>query len=173
MTVYALGDLVPSIHPDAYVHPDAVVIGNVTIGALSSVWPSAVVRGDDGAITIGERTSIQDGSIIHTTAWMPTTIGSGAVIGHMVHLEGCTIEDGALVGNGSIVLHEARVCTGAVVGSNAVVTGRTVVPPGAMALGVPAKIKEGAVKDPFMIEGPAMAYVERIARYKETLRVVG
>lgn len=170
MTVYALGDLVPNVHPDAYVHPDAVVIGNVTIGARSSVWPSAVVRGDDGAITIGERTSIQDGSIIHTTAVFPTTIGSRAVIGHMVHLEGCTIEDDALVGNGSIVLHQARVCSGAIVGSNAVVTARTVVPSGAMALGVPAAIKEGAVRDTSMIAAAAAAYVERIERYKSTLR---
>ncbi|MGI8662290.1 MAG: gamma carbonic anhydrase family protein [Acidimicrobiales bacterium] len=173
MTVYALGDLVPDIHPDAYVHPDAVVIGNVTIGALSSVWPSAVVRGDDGPITIGERTSIQDGSIIHTTAVYPTTIGSGVVIGHMVHLEGCTIEDDALVGNGSVVLHQARVCSGSIVGSNAVVTGRTVVPPGAMALGVPATIKEGAVGDTAIIALAAAAYVERISRYKGSLRPVG
>ena len=170
MTVYALGDLVPTIHPDAYIHPDAVVIGNVTIGALSSVWPSAVVRGDDGPITIGERTSIQDGSVIHTTAIFHTTIGSDAVIGHMVHLEGCIVEDEALVGNGSIVLHQARICSGAVVGSNAVVTGRTVVPTGAMALGVPAKIREGAVPDRTMISTAAAAYVARIPRYKDALR---
>lgn len=169
MAIYALGDQVPDIHPDAYVHPDAVVIGSVTIGAESTVWPSAVVRGDDGPITIGARTSIQDGSIIHTTPWVHTVIGSDVVIGHLVHLEGCTIEDAALVGNGSIVLHEARVCTGAVVGSGAVVPGRMVVPSGAMALGIPAKIKEGAA-DAQMIELAKQSYVERAKRYPRDLR---
>jgi carbonic anhydrase/acetyltransferase-like protein (isoleucine patch superfamily) len=170
MTVYALGDWEPSIHPDAYIHPDAVVIGNVTIGAFSSVWPGAVLRGDeDAGIRIGERTSIQDGSVIHTTAHLPTVVGSGSVVGHIVHLEGCTIEDAALVGNGSIVLHQAIVRTGAVVGSNAVVPGRMEVPSGAMALGVPAKIREGAANQA-MIDAAAQSYVDRSARYRKTLR---
>ena len=105
MPVYALGDLVPTIAPDAYIHPDAVVIGDVTVGSESTVWPGAVLRGDSGPITIGERTSIQDGSVVHTTEWAPTQIGSGCVIGHIVHLEGCIIEDDSLVGSGSVVLH--------------------------------------------------------------------
>lgn len=169
MAVYALGEHEPQIHPDAFVHPDATVIGQVTIGAQSSVWPGAVLRGDDGRITIGERTSIQDGSVLHTTSWFFTSVGNDCVIGHLVHLEGCTIEDGALVGNGSIVLHEARVCTGALVGSGAVVPNKMVVPSGAMALGIPAKIKPDAVH-PFMIEGPRDSYVARIPQYKAGLR---
>ena len=87
MPIYALGDQVPEIHADAYVHPDAVVIGSVRIGAGSSIWPTAVVRGDDGEIHIGERTSIQDGSILHTTSWSPTTVGNDVTVGHNVHLE--------------------------------------------------------------------------------------
>ena len=169
MAIYALGDQVPDVHPTAYVHPDAVVIGSVTIGAESSIWPSAVIRGDDGPITIGARTSIQDGSIIHTTPWVPTVIGDDVVVGHLVHLEGCTIQDGALVGNGSIVLHEAVVERGAVVGSGAVVPGRMVVPAGAMALGIPAKIKEGAA-DPEMISLAKDSYVARSKRYPQDLR---
>jgi len=168
--IYALGDWEPSIHPDAYIHPDAVVIGNVEIGALSSVWPCAVLRGDeDAGIRIGERTSIQDGSVLHTTALLPTIVGSGSVIGHIVHLEGCIIEDGALVGNGSVVLHQAIVRTGAVVGSNAVVPGRMEVPTGALALGVPAKLREGAANQE-MIEMAAQSYVDRSRRYREQLR---
>ena len=100
MAIYALGDKVPNVHADAYVHPDATVIGDVTIGAGSSVWPSAVLRGDYGSITVGESTSIQDGTIVHATFDKPTTIGSRCVVGHLAHLEGCTIEDGALVGSG-------------------------------------------------------------------------
>ena len=169
MALYALGDLEPQIDPTAYVHPDAVIIGDVRIGAQSSVWPSAVLRGDDGYIEIGARTSIQDGSIVHTTRELPTIVGDDCVIGHLVHLEGCRIEDGALVGNGSIVLHAAVVRSGAVVGSGAVVPGGMEVPAGAMALGVPAKIKEGAVR-PGMIDGPAESYVRRAARYPKELR---
>ncbi|HET7720829.1 MAG TPA: gamma carbonic anhydrase family protein [Acidimicrobiales bacterium] len=169
MATYALGDLVPSIDPTAYVHPDAVVIGDVRIGPASSVWPGAVLRGDDGHIVVGARTSIQDGSILHTTVELPTTVGNDCVIGHLVHLEGCTVEDGALVGNGSIVLHAAVISSGAVVGSGAVVTGGTVVPPGALAVGIPARIREGAA-NAAMITGARDSYVRRAARYPQELR---
>jgi carbonic anhydrase/acetyltransferase-like protein (isoleucine patch superfamily) len=169
MPIYALGEAVPHIDPTAYVHPDAVVIGDVRLGPESSVWPCAVLRGDDGVISVGARTSIQDGSVLHCTPVHATTIGADCVVGHLVHLEGCTIEDGALVGNGSIVLHDAVVGAGAVIGSNAVVTNRMHVPPGALALGVPAKIREGAA-DPAMIRLAAQSYVDRSRRFRETLR---
>ena len=109
MAIYALGDRVPQIDPTAFVHPDATVIGNVTIGPDSTIWPQAVLRGDYGSITVGARTSIQDGSVIHTTERHPTVIGDDCVIGHLVHVECCTIEDRALVGSGSIVQHS--MCT--------------------------------------------------------------
>lgn len=169
MPIYALGDIEPTIHPAAFVHPDAVVIGNVTIGELSSVWPCAVLRGDDGPITVGDRTSIQDGTVVHTTSEHPTRVGSDCVIGHLVHLEGCVIEDGSLVGNGSVVLHRAVVRSGALVGSNAVVTNDTDVPSGAMALGVPAKIRPDLVT-PEMIEEAAASYVDRARTYPTKLR---
>jgi carbonic anhydrase/acetyltransferase-like protein (isoleucine patch superfamily) len=105
MAVYALGHQVPDIHPDAYISPQAVIIGSVAIGAESSVWPGAVLRGDDGEIRIGARTSIQDGAILHTTPLQATVVGDECVMGHLAHLEGCTVHDGALVGSGSVVLH--------------------------------------------------------------------
>jgi carbonic anhydrase/acetyltransferase-like protein (isoleucine patch superfamily) len=169
MAVYALGDIEPRIHPGAYVHPDAVVIGNVEIGDESSVWPSAVIRGDDGLITIGARTSIQDGCVLHTTSHFPTTVGDDCVIGHLVHLEGCLVLDGSLVGNGSIVLHRARIGPGALVGSGAVVPNGMQVPTGAMALGIPAKLRPDSV-DADMIEQAKQSYVNRIARYRTELR---
>ena len=169
MPVYALGDQEPTIDGTAYVHPDAVVIGNVIIGAGSSIWPCAVLRGDDGVIRIGDRTSIQDGSILHCTAELDTVVGNESVIGHMVHLEGCTIEDRALVGNGAVVLHRAVVSSGSLVGSNAVVTAGVVVPPGAMALGVPAKMRENTV-DPDAIVLPMLSYVARAEMYRQQLR---
>ncbi|MGH9139121.1 MAG: gamma carbonic anhydrase family protein [Acidimicrobiales bacterium] len=169
MPVYALGDREPRIHPSAYVHPDAVVIGDVELGPESSVWPCAVLRGDDGRISIGARTSIQDGSVVHCTAELPTVVGADSVIGHLVHLEGCEIRDGALVGNAAVVLHRAVVHTGAVVASNAVVLAGVEVPSGALALGVPARIKGGAA-DPGMIEHAKDTYVRRIHRYTTELR---
>lgn len=169
MAVYALGDQVPEIDPDAYVHPDAVVIGSVVIGAGSSVWPSAVVRGDDGFVFIGERCSIQDGAVLHTTAFFPTTLGDDVTVGHLAHLEGCVVEDKALIGVGSIVLHDARVGREAIVGAGAFVGNRKVVPPLAMALGVPATIKEDAVT-PGHFDLGVESYVQRSARYRKHLR---
>ena len=116
MPIYALADREPTIHPDAFVHPDAVIIGSVEIGAFSSIWPGAVLRGDAGRIVIGARTSIQDNSVLHTTPVFPTIVGDDCVVGHIVHLEGCVIENGCLIGNGSIVLHAVRVHTGAKIG---------------------------------------------------------
>jgi carbonic anhydrase/acetyltransferase-like protein (isoleucine patch superfamily) len=100
-----------------------------------------VLRGDDGEIRVGERSSIQDGSVLHTTRDDPTVVGNECVIGHLVHLEGCTIEDRALVGNMAMVLHRSVVGTGAVVGANSVVLYDVDVPPGALAVGSPAVIK--------------------------------
>jgi carbonic anhydrase/acetyltransferase-like protein (isoleucine patch superfamily) len=167
--IYALGDQEPDIHPEAYVHPDAIIIGSVTIGAESSVWPTAVLRGDDGEIHVGRRTSIQDGSIIHTTPVHFTTIGDECTIGHKVHLEGCRIEDKALVGSGSIVLHNAVVGREAIVGAGAFVGNNKVVPPLAMALGIPATIKEHAV-EPGHFDMGMESYVHRAKRYREHLR---
>ncbi len=169
MPVYALGHQVPQIHPDAYISPEAVIIGSVTIGSESTVWPGAVLRGDDGEIHIGARTSIQDGAILHTTHFQPTTVGDECVIGHLAHLEGCTIHDGALVGSGSVVLHRAVVESGALVGAGAVVSGGTVVPARAMALGIPAKIRPDAVT-PEMIALGMQSYVKRGHRYRADLR---
>lgn len=169
MPIYALGEHEPSIDPDAFVHPDAVVIGRVRIGPYASVWPGAVLRGDSGDITVGARTSIQDGSVIHATETLPTVVGADCVIGHLVHLEGCVIEDEALVGSGSIVLHNAIVRRGALIGAGAVVPNNMEVPAGAMALGIPAKVKPGAV-DPAGISIAAEHYVENVTTYKAGLR---
>jgi carbonic anhydrase/acetyltransferase-like protein (isoleucine patch superfamily) len=172
MAIYALGEAVPTVDPTAYVHPDAVVIGNVRIGPEASVWPGAVLRGDGAPITIGARTSIQDGSIVHVTPVHATTVGAECVIGHLVHLEGCTIEDGSLVGSGAVVLHDAVVRSEALVGAGAVVSGGVEVPSRAMALGVPAKIRPDAVEPEMMIRMPMLSYVERGRHYREHLRRV-
>jgi carbonic anhydrase/acetyltransferase-like protein (isoleucine patch superfamily) len=172
MTVYRLGDQVPSIHPDAYVHPDAVVIGSVTIGAESTIWPNAVLRGDFGEITIGARSSIQDGTVIHAGPGFPTIVGNGCVVGHLAHLEGCTMQDDSLVGSGSVVLHHAVVETGATVGANAVVPNRTVVPADSLAIGVPIQIRPGKSSVEF-IRLSADEYVGNGHRFRESLVAIG
>lgn len=163
MPIYALGSKVPQIHPDAYVHPDAVIIGDVEVGAHSTVWPGAVLRGDRGRIVVGEMTSVQDGSVIHCTGTLDTVIGSRCVIGHMVHMEGCTIEDDCLIGSGSVLLHHVVVRRGALVGAQALVSQGTEVPERAMALGVPAKIRENAA--------PAEGFARNVETYVENGRI--
>jgi len=141
--VYALGDLVPHVDPEAFVHPDATVIGAVVIGPESTIWPQAVLRGDSSRIVVGARTSIQDGTVVHTTPGLDTVVGDDCVVGHLAHLEGCTVEDRALIGNGSIVLHRAVIESNALVGAGAVVPNDMRVPAYAMALGVPARVAKG------------------------------
>ncbi len=170
MAIYALGEVEPRIDPSAYVHPDAVVIGDVELGAEASVWPTAVLRGDQGGITIGARTSVQDGTVVHTTPIHPTRIGAECVIGHNVHLEGCHIGDRSLVGSGAVVLNGAVVEEEALVGAGALVSGGMVVPSRATALGVPAKIKPDSVDPERQIAMGMQIYLERGRTYREQLR---
>ncbi len=169
MAVYALEDLEPTIASSAFVHPDAVIIGSVTIGPESSVWPGAVLRGDGGDIRIGARTSVQDNAVLHTTPEWPTVVGDGCVLGHLIHLEGCTIEDDVLIGNAAMVLHRSVVRSGAIVAANSVVLNDVDVPSGALAAGSPAVIKPGRA-DLTLIQRSAAAYVERIVGYRTGLR---
>ncbi|MGI3224590.1 gamma carbonic anhydrase family protein [Streptomyces sp. GTA36] len=170
MPVYALGPCEPDIHPRAFVHPDAVVIGSVRIGAEASVWPGAVLRGDlGGRIEVGARTSIQDGTVLHTTEQWPTVIGPECVVGHNAHLEGRTAERRCLIGSGSVVLNRATVREGAVVGACALVPEDFEIPPKTMALGVPVRLREKEV-DPSWVEYAVRTYVDAAAHYRRDLR---
>jgi carbonic anhydrase/acetyltransferase-like protein (isoleucine patch superfamily) len=169
MAVYALGDLEPTIDPTAFVHPEAVIIGSVTIGPESSVWPGAVLRGDGGDIRVGARTSVQDNAVLHTTPEWPTIVGNGCVLGHLVHLEGCTVEDDVLIGNAAMVLHRSVIHSGAIVAANSVVLNDVDVPSGALAAGSPAVIKLDRANVE-MIRDSAAAYVARLAQYRTGLR---
>ncbi|HAN71325.1 MAG TPA: gamma carbonic anhydrase family protein [Actinobacteria bacterium] len=169
MPQYALGDRTPSIHPTAFVHPDAVLIGSVIVGPESSIWPTAVLRGDHGSIIIGSQSSVQDGTIVHCTATLDTVIGDRCVIGHNVHLEGCRIHDDSLVGSGSIVLHRAEVGPHALIGAGALVGNDKVVPPHARALGIPAQITPDVVR-PGDFSEPVATYVRNAHWYNAELR---
>jgi carbonic anhydrase/acetyltransferase-like protein (isoleucine patch superfamily) len=169
MALYALGDIEPEIDADAFVHPDCTIIGNVVVGPGATIWPQAVLRGDQSRIVIGARTSVQDGAVIHCTRELETIVGADCTVGHLAHLEGCVIEDGALVGTGSIVLHRVIVRSGALVGAGALVPGGMEVPAGAMALGMPAKLRQGAVQGD-QITHPVNEYQRNWARYRAELR---
>jgi len=171
MAVYALGDQVPDIHPSAYVHPAATVIGSVALGEEATVWPGAVLRGDYGTITVGARTSVQDGTVVHTTAPWPTVIGADCVIGHNAHLEGCVVEDRCLIGSGSVVLNRARVGARGVVGAGAVLTEGGSVPAGHTALGIPARARPGGIDEKWHAEAVAM-YVANGRRYAAELTLI-
>lgn len=168
MAMYAIDDRLPSVHSDAYVHPDAVIIGDVRIGAQASVWPGAVLRGDRGTIHIGARTSVQDGAVIHCTAELDTIIGSDCVIGHCAHIEGAVVEDGSLIGSGAVVLQRARIGSGAIVAAAALVPPGTEVPARATALGVPARIRPESA-DPDVIAHAVSTYIDN-ARWYAGLR---
>jgi carbonic anhydrase/acetyltransferase-like protein (isoleucine patch superfamily) len=172
MPVYALGELTPEIHPEAFVHPDAIVVGAVTIGAQASIWPAAVLRGDYGRIAVGELTSIQDGTVVHTTAEWPTVIGARCVVGHNVHVEGCTIGDDCLIGSGSIVLNRATVEAGAGVGAAALVPEDAIVPTGHIALGIPARPRPAPDLRDWIAEAVGL-YQDMAKRYRTDLRRIG
>jgi carbonic anhydrase/acetyltransferase-like protein (isoleucine patch superfamily) len=171
MPVYALGEQEPAIDPTAYVHPDAVIIGDVTVGPEASVWPGAVLRGDMGVIRVGARTSIQDNTVLHTTAEWPTVIGADCVVGHAAHLEGCTVEDRCLVGSGSVVLNRVHIGRDSVVGAQALVAEDTVVPAGTMMLGVPARPRPlDVAEQTAWIDYGVQEYLDKARRYRGELR---
>ena len=168
MALYALDGIAPVIHPTAYVHPDATVIGRVELGPEASIWPQAVLRGDYGEIRVGARTSIQDGTVLHTTEEWPTVIGDDCVVGHLAHLEGCSVGNRCLIGSNSVVLNRVVIGDGVLIGAGALVAEGTVVPPDHRALGVPARLRPGAGIAEHMDYAVAV-YVENAARYRRTL----
>lgn len=171
MPVYAFGDAEPSVDPSAYVHPDAIVIGDVVIGPESSVWPQAVIRADVGQVLIGARTSVQDGAVVVSGDDGSTVVGDDCVIAHLSSLSSCVVEDGSLVGSRAVVLDGAVVRSGAFVAAGAVVPESSEVPSGALAVGVPATLRPGAASAE-LIERNAARYVARTRRYPSDLRLV-
>jgi carbonic anhydrase/acetyltransferase-like protein (isoleucine patch superfamily) len=170
MAIYALGDLEPTIHPEAYVHPDATVIGDVRIAAHASIWPQTVLRGDHGYIEIGARSNVQDGCVLHCTGRHPTILGPSSAIGHSVHVEGATIGTGCLIASGSVVLNGSVIEDGGMVGAGAVLSYGFHVPSGHVALGVPAKTRPNKSFGPEMIAQVVDGYVSRGARFRTDLR---
>jgi carbonic anhydrase/acetyltransferase-like protein (isoleucine patch superfamily) len=144
----------PRVAASAFVAPTAVLIGDVEVGEESSIWFGVVIRGDNGPIRIGARTSVQDNSVIHVSREHATVIGSNCTIGHCVTMEDCVIEDGALIGSNAVILNNAKVGTRALIAAGAVVAAGATVPPATLNAGAPAVVKRD-------LDGSALAWVDQ------------
>jgi carbonic anhydrase/acetyltransferase-like protein (isoleucine patch superfamily) len=159
----------PEIAASAYIDPAAVIIGDVVIGADSSVWPCAVIRGDVHYIRIGSRTNIQDGAVLHVMRdEYPLLLGNDVTVGHGVTLHGCNIESRCLIGMGSIILNGVTIGAGSIVAAGTLLTERTAIPPGSLVVGHPGKIKRTLTGiDQASIDAYAQRYVEYKNIYRE------
>jgi carbonic anhydrase/acetyltransferase-like protein (isoleucine patch superfamily) len=150
----------PRIDSTAFIHPLAVILGDVTLGAHVSVWPTAVLRGDSDSITIGDDSNVQDGTIIHADAGVPTNIGNRVGIGHRAIVHGSTIEDDCLIGMGAILLNGVHVGSGSIVGAGAVCREGMRIPPNSLVVGVPGKvIRETTAAERERIKATVDAYL--------------
>jgi carbonic anhydrase/acetyltransferase-like protein (isoleucine patch superfamily) len=140
MPLYDFEGKTPKIHTSVFVAPTASVIGDVVIGEGSSVWPSAVIRGDFNKITIGKYTSVQDNTVIHTTPWNPAKIGDYVTIGHGAIIHAATVESNCLIGMNAVILDGSKIGENSIIGAGGVVMENTEIPPNSLAVGVPAKV---------------------------------
>ena len=160
----------PKIHPSVFVAPGAHIIGDVTIGKMSSVWFAAVLRGDLNAIRVGNQTNIQDGCVLHVDGDKPCVLKNGIILGHQSTAHGCVVEDGVLIGIGARILSGARVGAFSLIGAGSLVRENAVIPPRSLVVGVPGKIirklsaKEMAEQSPW-----ASRYSELAKIYKKYL----
>lgn len=160
----------PKTDPEAYVAQTALVIGDVELGADASIWPGAVLRGDMDRISIGEKSNIQDGCVMHCTKGIPTTVGKGSTVGHNAVLHSCEVGDDTLIGMGAILLDNVKVGNACLVAAGSLLTPGTEIPDGSMVMGSPARVKRSLTDDEkkSIVENTA-EYVELAGRYKEDI----
>ena len=170
---FELGGRRPKVHPDAYIAPTAVLIGDVEVEAGASVWFGAVLRGDEATIRIGEGANIQDNAVIHCAENLPTIIEKDASVGHSAQLEGCVVEQGALVGMGATMLQRSRLGAGSMLAAGAVLREGQQIPSGHMAAGVPAAVKKQLDGSSDRWVGTtAKHYKDRAIRYRASLKTI-
>jgi carbonic anhydrase/acetyltransferase-like protein (isoleucine patch superfamily) len=172
MAIYRLGEDQPQLAAGAWVAHSATVLGRVRLGAAASVWYGAVLRGDNDLITVGARSNIQDGSVLHTDHGIPLTLGEDVTIGHQVMLHGCTVGDGSLVGIQSVILNGARIGRNCLVGAKSLVTEGKEFPDGALIMGSPAKVVRMLAPEQIqMLLASAAHYVQQVARHRLALKI--
>ena len=170
MSIYSLDGVAPKIAEDAYIAPNAQVMGNVELEAASSVWFGAVLRGDNDLIKIGARTNVQDNSVLHTDPGKPLLIGEGVIIGHKVMLHGCTIGDNTLIGIGATILNGAKIGKNCIIGAHALITENKEIPDGSMVVGAPGRIIKTLSEQHFaMLKLNAEVYVANAKRFRDGL----
>lgn len=168
---YALGEKEPQIAEGVFIAPTAAIIGQVTIGPEASVWFGAVIRGDVDRISIGSGTNVQDATVIHCDAGIPTNIGQNVTIGHSCIIHGSTIGDNCLIGMGSTVLNGAKLGENCLVGAGSLITEGKEFPPGSVIMGRPAKVVReiGEAELAMLRQGPEN-YRRNSQRYMRELR---
>ena len=158
----------PRIHPSAFIADSADLIGAVHVGKDASVWYQVVVRADDEPVTIGEGTNVQDGSVLHIDAGMPTVLGKGVTVGHRAIVHGAVVEDHVLVSMGAVILSGARIGEHSIIGAGALVLENMEVPPGSLVVGVPGRVIRAVTDEQIeRIRRTAEGYVERGRIYLE------
>ena len=168
MAIFQFGDVAPQIHPSAWVAETATVIGRVSLAENASVWYGAVLRGDNDWITIGARSNVQDGSVLHTDMGFPMTLGEDVSLGHMVMLHGCTIGDGSLVGIGSVVMNGATIGRNCIVGAGSLITEGKEFPDNSLIVGSPAKaIRTLTDEQAEKLKANAAHYVANAMRHRQ------
>ncbi len=172
MTVYHLADRKPSLGENAWIAPNATVIGDVRLGANASIWWNAVVRGDSDTITIGANTNIQDGSVLHVDQGVPLTVGANVTVGHMVMLHGCTIGEESLIGIKSVILNKAVIGRHCIIGANSLIPEGKVIPERSLVMGSPGKVVRQLTDDEVdRLRDAALGYVENARRYRAELKI--
>lgn len=171
MAIYQLGEDRPRIAPGAWVADSAQVIGRVELKTQASVWFGAVLRGDNEWVTLGERTNVQDLSVLHTDIGFPLVLGDDVLVGHQAMLHGCTIGDGSLIGIQAVVLNGARIGKNCLVGAGALVTEGKEFPDNVLIVGSPAKVvRELSPEHIARMRGGIQGYVEKAERYARSCR---
>jgi len=172
--IYALGEHIPVVDDNAWVAPNATLMGKVEIKKDASVWWNVVLRGDNEPIILGEGSNIQDGSVAHTDPGTPVVIGKGVTVGHMVMLHGCEIGDNCLIGIGAVVLNGAKIGKNCLIGANALITENKVIPDNSMVLGSPGKVvRELSTEQIEGLKRSASSYVANGKRFNKELRAIG
>jgi carbonic anhydrase/acetyltransferase-like protein (isoleucine patch superfamily) len=174
VAIYQLGDDAPRIAPTAWVADSAQLIGRVQLGEGASVWYGAVLRGDNEWITLGARSNVQDGSVLHTDMGSPLTLGDDVTVGHQAMLHGCTVGDGSLIGIQAVVLNGAKIGRNCLVGAGALVTEGKAFPDNSLILGSPAKaVREISAEQLAALRGSAASYVAKAQRHRTQLKKIG
>jgi carbonic anhydrase/acetyltransferase-like protein (isoleucine patch superfamily) len=174
VAIYELGEAAPRIAPTAWVADSAQVIGRVDLADGANVWFGAVLRGDNEWMTVGARSNVQDGSVLHSDLGFPLTLGEDVTVGHMVMLHGCTVGDGSLIGIRAVVLNGARIGRNCLVGAGSVVTEGKAFPDNSVIIGSPAKaVRELTPEQIERVRHAATHYVDNAQRFRTQLKQVG